>query len=244
MRKSPDRNKQVSKDQAKTVWKRRPSEIRGYQAALYLNAENGDYLRVDYNLKDKRVRIYLEDSEEGGNPYYLVVQNGKVTAQRNATTGRAYAVSDKLMSRSALLLTISNRQVFEMVNTGLGLEAVEKLSREKQIKREERKEMLDQTRKRYFRPESASAGDDAEAGITTSRRFLIDLLDIVMGMLVCGGLFLYHHDYVVLGISAAVTGVVLGLMDMLFRGRQPSIVKMLLFVICGLGVYIYGFYFF
>ena len=35
------------------VWKRRPSDIRGYERAMYTTLENGDYIRVDYNTGEK-----------------------------------------------------------------------------------------------------------------------------------------------------------------------------------------------
>jgi len=241
MRNGRQKKEEASQEKGKVFWKRRPSEIRGYQAALYINAENGDYLRVDYNIKDKRVRIYLEDAEEGGNPYYLVIQNGKVTAQRNATTGRAYAVSDKLMKRSKLLVSISNRQIQEIVKSSLGLEET---ARESDKKKEERRELLDRTRKRYFRPEGSESTDGAGERESASRRFFLDGVDLAAGILVCGLLFLYHHSFILLGISAALVGITFGLVDMFMRGRQPSLMKMLIFILSGLAIYIYGFYFF
>ena len=45
-------------------WKRRPSEIKGYQKAYYINDSDGSYLRVDYHLKEKKLRLYLEDASE------------------------------------------------------------------------------------------------------------------------------------------------------------------------------------
>ena len=71
-------------------WKKRPSEIRGYQRTYYMNSPDGDYLRVDYNLKEKKVRLYVEVEGEGGNAYYAVITNGKITAERSVSSGRNY----------------------------------------------------------------------------------------------------------------------------------------------------------
>ena len=57
-------------DSAQHTWKKRPSEIRGYQRTYYITTEDGDYLRLDYSLKEKRVRLYMEIDSEGGNAYY------------------------------------------------------------------------------------------------------------------------------------------------------------------------------
>ena len=39
------------------AWKRRPSEIRGYERALYTTLDNGDYIRIDYNNGAQRARL-------------------------------------------------------------------------------------------------------------------------------------------------------------------------------------------
>ena len=54
-------------------WKRRPSEIRGYERAMYTTLNNGDYIRVDYNIAEKRVRLYVEVSDEKNASYYSIV---------------------------------------------------------------------------------------------------------------------------------------------------------------------------
>ncbi|MBP7584150.1 MAG: hypothetical protein KBA61_08970, partial [Spirochaetes bacterium] len=96
-------------------WKRRPSEMRGYQRTLYLNDDNGDYVRVDYNTKDKKVRLYIEDSEEGGIPYYAVITDGKISVERNAQTGRPIDLSEKFRARAELFASIGNREVLKLI---------------------------------------------------------------------------------------------------------------------------------
>ena len=48
------------------TWKRRPSEIRGYERTMYTTLDNGDYIRVDYNTGEKIVRLYVEVLKEKG----------------------------------------------------------------------------------------------------------------------------------------------------------------------------------
>ena len=81
------------------TWKRRPSEIRGYERAMYTTLENGDYIRVDYNTGEKIVRLYAEVLEEKGASYYAVISNGRVTVEKNSN-GRSARVADMLSERA------------------------------------------------------------------------------------------------------------------------------------------------
>ena len=84
-----DQNKVVEETKSRNdYWKRRPSEIRGYQKAFYINGTDGSYVRVDYNLKDKKIRLYVEDASEGGIAYYSVISKGNIEVEKNLATGR------------------------------------------------------------------------------------------------------------------------------------------------------------
>jgi hypothetical protein len=63
-------------------WKRRPSEIRGYERAMYTTLNNGDYIRIDYNVAEKRVRLYVEVSDENNASYYSIINSGKIVNER------------------------------------------------------------------------------------------------------------------------------------------------------------------
>jgi hypothetical protein len=224
----------------KLSWQRRPSEIRGYQTAMYLTSDDGEYVRVDYALKDNKVRIYLEDSEEGGNPYYLVIINGKITTQRNSTTGRPADVVQKLKKRAGVLRTISNKDVLRAVKGALSLGEPAHAAE----KDDSRAERLEVTRKRYFRDEDTGGEAGMEAASRPVQRLFIHALDIAAGGIISGGLFFYFHSYIIAGLTAAVFGILIGMVDLLIRGVNPSFIKMLIFILSGLALYIYGYYVF
>jgi hypothetical protein len=45
-------------------WVKRRSELEGFSGALYCTDSKGDYVRVDYSLKDKKARLTVEDRSE------------------------------------------------------------------------------------------------------------------------------------------------------------------------------------
>jgi hypothetical protein len=241
MRKSLSQAKKTGGEGKKASWKRRPSEIRGYQAALYTTTDGGDYLRVDYNLKDRKIRIYIEDAEEGGNPYYAVFTGGRISAQRNVTTGRAHQVVEKLKLRGDSLRTITNKEVRKIVTVALKLEDVPAAENAEQA--ESRKAVLARTRKRYFRTDEVLPGASSAGRTMTAGAFFRGLLDYVVGILLAVAVFLYFHSFIAAGVAAAFFGVFVGIVEMFLRGRDPSVIKMLFFVGAGAALYVYGYYF-
>jgi len=227
-------------DSGRTVWKRRPSEIRGYQQALYANTDTGDFLRVDFNLREKKARIYLEDHEEGGNPYFSVIIDGKVTIERNQTTGRAYDLNAKFSKRADHLATIPNREVLKLIRSNYGIgEGGEK--RDEAKKR--RKETLERTRKKYFRPEDEYGAESARR--RGFWRFIgwWDVVDLVVGVGGAIGLYFYTFNFIYIGIALACFSLLVSFMDFFIRNRDLMVVKTLLFFVAGAGLYVYGYYF-
>jgi hypothetical protein len=45
-------------------WIKRQSELEGFSGALYCTDSKGEYVRVDYSLKDKKARLTVEDRSE------------------------------------------------------------------------------------------------------------------------------------------------------------------------------------
>ncbi len=223
----------------KISWKRRPSEIRGYQRTLYVNTDNGDYIRVDYNTKDKRVRLYLEDSEDGGIPYYAVINNGKITAERNASTGRACSLDSKFAKIVDIFSSIPNREVIKLINRNYGIgESKEELAKRMAVRKKE----LEQTRKKYFKEEEYGESEYYEGSSTGNRIELIDAVDFAIGLFLSLALFYFTRDFISMGIVASVFGVLLGFVDIFIRRRDPFFFKMLFFILLGMVSYIYGYY--
>jgi len=233
-------------------WKRRPSEIRGYQRTLYITTEKGDYIRVDYNLKEKRVRLYLEDGEEGGNPYYSVISDGKISIERNATTGRVFSLFEKFIKRSDIISAIPNKEILKLINNNYGIGAENKqkplFTGQKKVKHNDLRMSLEKTRLKYF----ISEGDansiykikEAPVSIKQKRERYqpIDFLDLLIGIFLCITVFVYNNNYIILGVLSAFLGIIIGLVDIFYRVRQPFFSKMIFFIIIGIFSYIYGYY--
>ena len=213
--KNPLSGKEKSGESRKISWKRRPSEIRGYSRTLYLNTDSGDYIRVDYNTKDKKVRLYVEDAEEGGIPYYSVINNGKIAAEKNAQTGRPHDLSEKFGQRSEIFATIGNREVLKLINKNYGIGQGKK---KKDPQDDERKKVLERTRQRYFKPDDQVGAGGAKRMLLRFRVDLIDLIDIAIGVLLTAIVYLYEYDFVSSGILAAFYGIIIGTVDILLRG--------------------------
>lgn len=220
-------------------WKRRPSEIRGYQRTLYLNADNGDYLRVDYNIKEKRVRLYIEDTEEGGIPYYSVITSGKITAERNASTGRAYSLKEKFSQRAEVFSTLSNKEVLKLINKNYGIGEEGQSNRKKE---QERTKELERTRVRYFKAEEKKESESGSGGRINKKIRLIDFIDLFIGANLCIGFYYFNHTLISVGIIAAFFGILLGVVDIFFRRREPVFTKIIFFILAGASLYVYGYY--
>jgi len=177
-------------DTAQHTWKKRPSEIRGYQRTFYITSEDGDYIRVDYNLKDKRVRLYVEIEEEGGNAYYSVITDGKITAERSVSTGRSFGFTEKFRERAMIFSTLPNSQVLKLINRNYGIQRGKAVEKEKP--QTEKEKLLKETKQRYFKPEFYQAGEDeGRAGGRISKTLgLVDLIDFMIGLLIAGSVFL------------------------------------------------------
>ena len=227
-------------------WKRRPSEIRGYHRTLYVTTEDGDYLRVDYNIKEKRVRLYIEDVEEGGNPYYSVIANGKVVVERNATTGRVNNLYEKFNKRTEIFSSIPNNEVLWLINKNYGIagSTSEVDSSERKRSREiERKKELERTRQKYFKPEEYPHYSIRPKEEIKERKIrMVDFFDFFIGALLCISLYIYDRNFVIVGILSAFIGIVIGFVDIFFRKRIPLFMKMIFFIIVGVASYIYGYY--
>jgi len=230
----------ASKGEAQRSWKRRPSEIRGYERTMYITVGNGDYLRVDYNLGEKTVRLYAEVIEDKGASYYSIIKKGRVSIEKNSS-GRSTNVASKLKERADEFSTLPNKDVLELINSNYGIATYyisEKKSHKEQfnIEREE-------VKKRYFKPEgNLSLKSVFYQGIGLKKFEFVDLLDIVAGMLI-SALFFYLNQYSFLsaGASAAIWGIILGILDIFIRERDPFFLKILLFLISGTGMYIYSY---
>jgi len=228
--------------EASHTWKRRPSEIRGYQRAYYINTDDGDHLRVDYNMREKRVRLYVEIESEGGNAYYSIITNGKITAEKSVSTGRSFGFADKFRARAHLFATIPNREVYRLINLKYGIRKG-RAADDKQKTDKER--LIKETKKKYFKKEfyDATGARADDQGRLFRKLTILDLVDFLIGILISCAAFLYFKfSFLAMGVTASFFGIIIGFVDMFFRNRSPMFTKVIFFILGGAISYIYGYF--
>jgi len=206
--------------------------------------ENGDYLRVDYNSKEKRVRLYVEVQSEGGSPYYAVIKEGKITIERSVMSGRSSGFSEKFRERSHLFSTITNKDILRIIKGNYGISSTKDASKSKENADAEHKKRIEETRKRYFvQEDNPYHNASGLTGTIRGRIRFVDFIDFLAGWgLAMGSFFYFQYSFIALGIVSALFGLLLGLFDIFIRERQPLFLKILFFLIAGLGSYVYGYF--
>jgi len=231
----------ASKVESEYVWKRRSSEIRGYERAMYASLSNGDYLRVDYNLGEKTVRLYAEVVEDHGASYYSVIKNGHITTEKNSR-GKSSNVAEKLSERSDEFSTLPNKDVLGLINKNYGILS-NNIPEKKSIKERLQVER-EEIKRKYFRSEerSSSLGSVIYESIGFKKVGFVDLLDIMAGLLI-SALFYYFNQYNLLtaGAVATIWGIILGVLDIFIRERDPFFLKIFFFLFSGAVIYIYSY---
>ncbi len=224
------------------AWKRRPSEIRGYERALYTTLDNGDYIRIDYNNGDQRARLYVEVNDENGASYYSIISQGRVTLERNSS-GKSTRVAEVLKERASEFSTIPNSDVVKLIANNYGIrDGNDKGDSEKE---KQRQKELDETRKKYFRKGELNpySYDDSQ-DIAGSRFTFVDLFDSGTGIILGGVFFLLNqYSFLALGATLALWGILVGLFDIVIRNREPLFLKILAFLGAGTVIYIYGYFY-
>jgi hypothetical protein len=233
----------ASKDESQHIWKRRSSEIRGYERAMYSTLSNGDYLRVDYNLGEKTVRLYAEVIADHGASYYSVIKNGRITSEKNSR-GKSSNVAEKLKERSDEFSTLPNKDVLELINKNYSISS-NSISNilEKKSKKERLQVEREEIKRKYFRSEDMSSlGSVIYKSIGLKKVGFIDFLDITAGILISAVVFyLNQYNLLISGAVATIWGIILGILDIFIRERDPFFLKILFFLISGAGIYIYSY---
>lgn len=222
------------------TWKRRPSEIRGYERTMYTTLDDGDYIRVDYNTGEKIVRLYVEVQKEKSTSYYAVISKGRVTVEKNSN-GRSARVTEVMSERAKEFSTLPNNDVLKLINNNYGI--FKSKSPAKNLNKErlnvERQEI---TRKYFKEDENPYNGSEGAGRVTAGKIGLVDLIDTLTGILVSGVVFFIgQYDLMVAGVTAVIWGMLLGIFDILLREREPVFIKIIFFLISGMGIYFYSY---
>lgn len=229
----PDKKKQFT-------WKRRPSEIRGYERAMYTTLDNGDYIRIDYNTGEKIVRLYAEVLEDKGASYYAVVNKGKITVEKN-NSGRSARVAETLKERAGEFSTCPNSDVLKLINNNYGISTV---SGNRDTEKNERlQKEREEIKRKYFKPEdNPYVPQETQSQSRVKKISLIDLFDVLGGLALSGiFFFISQYDLNTAAAAAVIWGMLLGIFDILIRDREPVFFKIFLFLFTGGLIYIYSY---
>ncbi|HPA73189.1 MAG TPA: hypothetical protein PKY31_13020, partial [Spirochaetota bacterium] len=148
-------------------------------------------------------------------------------------------LSEKFRARAELFASIGNREVLKLIGKNYGVGGEKK----PEGRDAERKQVLERTRQRYFRPEDNIGAGERVRKLLRFRIELVDIIDIAIGVLLAGIVYLFEYDFVSAGITAAFFGIIIGAVDLLLRGRDPFFPKVLGFIAAGVVLYVYGYYF-
>jgi len=227
-------------------WKRRSSDIRGYERTMYATNSSGDYLRIDYNIAEKLVRLYTEVAAEDGDFYFSVIQNGAVLGEKNSR-GKSTHVTEKLKERAADFSTFPNKDIFPLINQNYGISGKTggNSGNEKKSKKEQFNAEREEIKRKYFGPDGISSinlGSVLYRSVGLKKIGFVDFVDIIAGILI-SALFFYLNQYSFLtaGAAAAIWGLILGIVDIFIREKDPAFLKILLFLFSGTGLYIYSY---
>lgn len=221
-------------------WKRRPSEIRGYERAMYTTLDDGDYIRIDYNTGENLVRLYVEVLEDKGASYYSVISNGKVTSEKNSN-GKSTRVAEKLSERADEFSTLPNKEILKLINNNYGIQSSK--SAIKVYKKESVNDERAEIKRKYFKDEGNLTSQKTDITQRRSKKIgLIDLFDTLIGLIVsCSFFFLFQYDLMATGAASVIWGMLLGVFDILLRDREPRFTKIFFFLISGVGIYFYSY---
>ncbi len=226
-------------------WKRRPSEIKGFERAMYTTLDNGDYIRVDYNMVDSMARVYVEVHGDKTESYYAIINNGRITIERN-NAGRSTKVAEVISERAPQFSSIPNKEILKIINRNYGI-----IDRDAKPAPDKKGGLItrEQVKQRYFRqepnPYQGSSSSKTGAASVSSSISLIDLVDFTFGLiLVAGAFIIFNKSAAAAGAVAVFWGLVLGFLDIMIREREPFFLKIIIFLFGGAFIYIYGYFYY
>lgn len=99
-------------------WIKRRSELEGFEWAVYRSDESGDYIRADVSIKEKKVRLTVEDKKE--TRYHSLIAKGKIEREWSpqATVSR---VSAMMHRKAPQFARIPHQGVYRLIKDFYGI---------------------------------------------------------------------------------------------------------------------------
>ena len=217
-------------------WKTRRSELEGYNRTYYVNTAEEDYLRADVSKNGDTVRLYAELGADGGVGYVSIIRNGKIAEEKSALSQKSGDFSEKFASKADVFSMMPSSSLIKLIAGNYGISSKKVLTAKR----------LEETKAKYFKNKQGDNSDKeiAEVGSRNKVQFsFIDLIDFGIGIMAALIVFLvFDNSFTILGIVLSMFGITIGAIDMFIRNKEIVISKMLVFILAGMGSYIYGYF--
>lgn len=244
----------------KQVWRKQKPRTPGFIRAFTMETPLGDVLEAEFNFHERLVRLTVEIKEEKGRMYGATVKNGTVQTEKDITSGRAYPVFRKIWPFREYFSSLPDKDM--LVSIGGAYEIYPPFQAEVSEKTRSSRGPLEsalfpstrydsifgiirETRFQRWRRERREARE-ARGSLWTrfKRRVWGDLQDVCLGVGFGCLVYYVYYDYVVLGLSLGVLGMIAGLLDFLVRKRSVLMTKVLSFLSFGSYFFYNGYVYF
>lgn len=215
-------------------WKKKRSNLSGFQKCYIAETPNGEKLRADYNSKESLVKLSLELPKKRGS-YSATIKKGVVIREKDDSGRTNVSVRQKFIPYKDIFSSLPNDDllrtiggVFDISTVSLGKREVDKANAE-----EKESIQFESFLDRLLRKRQERIAKYGTVRQRIKRRFWGDFHDAVIGTSL--GTCIYYHffDYFILGLSLISLGVAFGGLDWFLRDRDPLITKTIIFLLIG-----------
>ena len=209
-----------SQPKPKHKWKKRPSELKGFDATYYQNHALKDYLRLDYAVPENRVRLYVEIKGQASDSFCVEILNGEIIAR--SSSGRIRPAEVDLVFQQRM-------KSFNTIPLKKALAEIKKVFKQESLKVKKAPASLPQAEEKF------------SLNKLLVQYSIADLFDFILGTILTASAFYFiDMNYTLAGIVSALFGISTGAVDILIRHRKPLFSKILIFLFSGMILYVYG----
>lgn len=216
-------------DLYRTWWKKARPVTQGYKKCYQAKTPAGDLLQAEFNFHEGLVRLNLDLSD--GSSYSSVIKKGNIIRERDVLHSIHKSVRKKIHPFRMVFASIPDKDLIDAIGgmyeivpilpgTGIRKDSSEKIYEEDSVPKKKRVSFRERLRG-FLRPKFSR------------ERVIDELHDAVLGASLGAILYLHYFDYIVVGSGLAFLGIMFGGMDWVIRGRNPLIMKVLIFLSLG-----------
>ncbi len=219
----------------RSSWKRNKTLPKGFSKSFRSTTPTGDELQVDFNFHENLVRLGLTISFEKGRNYTTTIKNGTIIRERDVLNGVNTSLKKKFIPFKEIFSAIPDEDILETIGGVYDInktpmlkyeneDSENQISTSKSIETVKIKPTLKEKLNSLYK--------------NLKLRILDDIYDTLLGVSLCTAIYLHFFDMVVLGFALGFMGVFFGVLDWMFRNRNPMFIKVISFLFSG-GYYFY-----